>query len=120
MSESLLTSLACADCGTVWNDASEPRYRATLSDDGAGAIFFCAACMERRRGGSLALYPLQLEFADGRWTVDELRLPAPPRLGDVLRLAGDIVWQVTGTRSVPVRPAGKPPREYVVCRPLAA
>jgi hypothetical protein len=88
-----------------------------LSDDGSGTIVYtCAPCVERRQ----PLFSLQLEYVDGRWDVAEKRLPVAPQPGDVIRLGSDEPWEVCGTRDVPVRPAGKPPRHFFVCRPALA
>ncbi len=107
-------TLFCSDCGRAWSHESAPRWRACLSDDGTGGIVFtCAPCVERLQPA----YALQLEYVDGRWDVAETRLPTPPCQGDVIRLAGDESWQVCGSREVQVRPAGKPPRQFFVCRP---
>jgi hypothetical protein len=113
-------ALFCAECGRAWHDESEPRWRAVLSADGMGTtVFYCADCMHARQLRKLPLYSLQLDYVDGRWNVAETRLPAPPQPGDVIHLAGDEPWEVYGTKHVPVRPAGKPARQFFVCRPAA-
>jgi hypothetical protein len=110
------TSLFCSDCGRSWTDESAPRWRASLSDDGSGAIVYtCAPCIELRQ----PLFSLQLEYRDGSWNVAETRRPTPPEPGDVIQLAGDESWEVYDSRHVPVRPSGKPPRQFFVCRPVA-
>jgi hypothetical protein len=65
------------------------------------------------------LYWFKLQFADRRWSVQEKDLPAPPATGDRVDLGADGIWQVCGSESVHVRPAGKPPREFFVCAPAA-
>jgi hypothetical protein len=112
--------LSCAECGRCWCDESEPRWRAVLCDDGSGAtVFYCCECWSARQQRTLPIYSLQLVGTDGRWNVAETRLAAPPRPGDVIRVGGDAPWQVCESRQVPVRPAGKPPRQFFVCRPAA-
>jgi hypothetical protein len=115
--QSTPTSLFCSDCGRTWADVSAPRWRASLSDDGSGLIIYtCAVCIERRQ----PLFSLQLEYVDGRWDVAETRLPTAPQTGDVIHVRGDEPWTVCGTRNVAVRPPGKPPRQFYVCRPALA
>jgi hypothetical protein len=113
--------LECADCGRPWDDATEPRWRARLSDDGTGCTsFYCSDCMQLRALRAQPLYSLQFEFRDGRWSVGETRLPERPKLGDVIDVGGDGTWEVCGSKLVHVRPANKPPREFFVCRPAVA
>jgi hypothetical protein len=59
---------------------------------------------------------LKLEYADGRWDIAEEELPAKPQRGDVVFSASNH-WRVRGTQTVPVRPPGKPPREFFICAP---
>ena len=70
----------------------------------------------REASGTMARYPLKLEFADGRWDVAESSLPARPRLGDWLSLPSGS-WYVRGSQYVRPSVAGKPEREYLVCAP---
>jgi hypothetical protein len=110
-------TLLCSDCGRNWADSKSPRWKASLTDDGSGTIVYtCTACIERRQ----PLFSFQLEYVDGRWDVAESRLPFAPKEGDVITLSGDAPWEVYGTRDVAVRPAGKPPRQFFVCRPALA
>jgi hypothetical protein len=67
----------------------------------------------------LARYSFKLEFADGRWTLEEKELPALPQIGELVELADGRRWQVRGSQLVPARPSGKPPREFFVCAPAA-
>ncbi|HZR96056.1 MAG TPA: hypothetical protein VFA56_10195 [Gaiellaceae bacterium] len=66
-----------------------------------------------------ARYSFKLVFPDGRWSIDEKQLPARPAEGDVVVFAGTGGWRVEGHQHVSVRPAGKPPREFFVCAPVA-
>jgi hypothetical protein len=70
-----------------------------------------------RTAAAERLYWFQLTFPDGRWTVQEKQLPAPPETGDLVDLGADGCWHVRDSRLVPVRPSGKPAREFFVCRP---
>jgi hypothetical protein len=63
-------------------------------------------------------YCFKLVFPDGRWALDEKQLPAAPREGDVLGFEG-ASWRIQGAQRVGVRPAGKPPRTFFVCAPVA-
>jgi hypothetical protein len=64
-----------------------------------------------------ARYSFKLVFPDGRWSVDEKRLPIAPREGDVVAIDGFGDWRIQGSERVGARPAGKPPREFFVCAP---
>jgi hypothetical protein len=65
-------------------------------------------------------YSFKLVFPDGRWSVDEKQLVARPTEGDVVVFEGSGGWRIEGAQRVNARPAGKPPREFFVCAPLAA
>lgn len=65
-------------------------------------------------------YSFKLVFPDGRWSLDEKQLAAAPQEGDVIEIDGYGDWRIQGSQSVGVRPAGKPPREFFVCAPVAA
>jgi len=65
-------------------------------------------------------YCFKLVFPDGRWSLGEKQLAAAPREGDVIEIDGYGDWRIQGSQSVGVRPAGKPPREFFVCAPVAA
>jgi hypothetical protein len=64
-------------------------------------------------------YCFKLVFPDGRWAIDEKQLPAAPREGDVLGFDGSGDWRIEGAQRVGVKPAGKPPRTFFVCAPVA-
>ena len=63
-------------------------------------------------------YCFKLVFPDGRWSIDEKQLPAAPREGDVLGFENGS-WRIQGAQRIGVKPAGKPPRTFVVCAPVA-
>jgi hypothetical protein len=63
-------------------------------------------------------YAVKLEFGDGRWTVDEVRLDARPQLGDRIEVATG-VWQVMDTQLVQTPAGRKPPHEFFVCASAA-
>jgi hypothetical protein len=65
-------------------------------------------------------YCFKLVFPDGRWSLDEKQLAAVPQEGDVIEIDGYGDWRIQGSQSVGVRPAGKAPREFFVCAPVAA
>jgi hypothetical protein len=60
-------------------------------------------------------YLVKLELPDGRWDIDEIRLTAPPKDGDVLRRAGGDRWRVLGRTLVSPRPGRKQPRAVFRC-----
>ena len=64
-------------------------------------------------------YCFKLVFPDGRWSIDEMQLPAAPREGDVLGFEGIGRWRIQGAQRVGVKPAGKPPKTFFVCSPVA-
>ena len=64
-------------------------------------------------------YAFKLVFPDGRWSVDERELLAAPREGDVLGFDGIGDWRIQRAQRVGVKPAGKPPRTFFVCSPVA-
>jgi hypothetical protein len=70
-----------------------------------------------RTAAAERLYWFQLDFPDGRWSVQEKQLQLPPETGDRVDLGQDGFWQVRGSRVVGARPAGKPAREFFVCCP---
>jgi len=67
----------------------------------------------------LIRYCFKLVFPDGRWSLDEKHLAAAPREGDVLDFDGIGNWRIQGAQRVRVKPAGKPPRTFFVCAPVA-
>ncbi len=62
-------------------------------------------------------FSFKLELNDGRWDIAEKNLTAPPRVGDVLSLAGRR-WRVRASQFVRPRPSGRPAREVFVCAPV--
>jgi hypothetical protein len=62
-------------------------------------------------------FSFKLELNDGRWDIAEKHLTAPPRVGDVLSLAGQR-WRVRASQLVRPRPSGRPAREVFVCAPV--
>ena len=63
-------------------------------------------------------FSFKLELHDGRWDVEEKRMPTPPQVGDVVSFHGSR-WRVFGSQFVRPRPAGRPAREVFVCAPFA-
>lgn len=61
------------------------------------------------------LYAFKLELPDGRWDVDEKKLGARPRVGEIVEFGA--WWQVKGVQRVRA-PVRKPDRELFVCRLL--
>jgi hypothetical protein len=64
-------------------------------------------------------YDFKLVFPDGRWSIDEKQLLDRPAAGDVVVFEGTGGWRIESQQRVQVRPAGKPPREFFVCAPVA-
>src|SRR5690348_7797945 len=64
-------------------------------------------------------YWFKLVFPDGRWNVDEKRLPEPPSAGDVVDFDRHGTWRIERSERVGVKPAGKRSRELFVCAPAA-
>ncbi len=64
-------------------------------------------------------FSFKLEFEDGRWNVDEMRLEAAPRVGDIVSFGDGRPWRIRATQLVRARPARKPVREFFVCAPAA-
>jgi hypothetical protein len=64
-----------------------------------------------------ANFSFKLELNDGRWDIAEKHLASPPRVGDVLSLAGQR-WRVRASQFVRPRPSGRPAREVFVCAPV--
>jgi hypothetical protein len=62
-------------------------------------------------------YTFKVEFADGRWGVEEKELQTTPRVGDVVRFADGQPWYVRASQSVRPRPSGKPARDLFLCAP---
>jgi hypothetical protein len=64
-------------------------------------------------------FSFKLEFADGRWSVDEKQLEAAPQIGDIISFGDGRPWRVRASQLVRARPARKPGREFFVCAPAA-
>jgi hypothetical protein len=64
-------------------------------------------------------FSFKLEFADGRWNVDEKELEAAPQIGDIISFDDGRPWRVRASTIVRARPARKPVREFFVCAPAA-
>lgn len=101
--------------------AAQSGPRTSLyADDRAGALGDLSRYVALLREAAAAaerLYSFKLEFPDGRWNVAERRLPAEPRVGDVVSVDGS-AWRIRGTLRVLPRPMRKPPRDVFVCAPV--
>ena len=64
-------------------------------------------------------FAFKLEFADGRWSVDEKELEAAPQVGDIVSFEDGRPWRVSASQFVRARPTRKPTREFFVCAPAA-
>ena len=64
-------------------------------------------------------FSFKLEFADGRWNVDEKELDVAPQVGDIISFGDGPPWRVRASQLVRARPAQKPVREFFVCAPAA-
>jgi hypothetical protein len=64
-------------------------------------------------------FSFKLEFADGRWDVDEKELDATPQIGDIISFDDGLSWRVRASQFVRARPSRKPVREFFVCAPVA-
>jgi hypothetical protein len=64
-------------------------------------------------------FSFKLEFADGRWNVDEKELEAAPQIGDIISFDDGRPWRVRASQFVRARPTRKPTREFFVCAPAA-
>jgi len=64
-------------------------------------------------------FAFKLEFADGRWNVDEKELEATPQIGDIISFDDGLSWRVRASQFVRARPSRKPVREFFVCAPVA-
>jgi len=63
-------------------------------------------------------FSFKLEFADGRWNIDEKELETTPQIGDVISFGDGLSWRVRASQFVRARPARKPVREFFVCAPV--
>ncbi|MDX6467953.1 MAG: hypothetical protein QOI27_2993 [Gaiellaceae bacterium] len=63
-------------------------------------------------------FSFKLEFADGRWNVDEKELEAAPQVGDIVSFNDGRPWRVSASEFVRARPTRKPVREFFVCAPV--
>jgi hypothetical protein len=64
-------------------------------------------------------FSFKLEFADGRWDVDEKRLDVTPQIGDIVSFDDGRPWRIRASQLVRARPTRKPVREFFVCAPVA-
>ena len=64
-------------------------------------------------------FSFKLEFADGRWNVDEKELDTTPQIGDIISFGDGRPWRVRASQFVRARPTRKPVREFFVCAPAA-
>jgi hypothetical protein len=64
-------------------------------------------------------FAFKLEFADGSWNVDERKLDAAPRIGDIISFDDGRAWRVRASQFVRAKPTRKPAREFFVCAPAA-
>jgi hypothetical protein len=64
-------------------------------------------------------FSFKLEFADGRWNVDEKDLDTAPQIGDIISFDDGRPWRVSASQLVRARPTRKPVREFFVCAPIA-
>ncbi len=64
-------------------------------------------------------FTFKLEFADGRWSVDEKELETAPQVGDIISFEDGRRWRVSASQFVRARPTRKPTREFFVCAPAA-
>ena len=93
------------------NGAERTRHEVALDHlDSYLALLRTAAIAKAER------FYFKLEYADGRWDIDEQELPATPRTGDIV-FTGSRRWRVGGTQIVHPRPSGKPPRAFFICVP---
>ena len=63
-------------------------------------------------------FSFKLEFADGRWNVDEKELETAPQVGDIVSFDDGRPWRVSASQFVRARPTRKPTREFFVCAPV--
>ena len=63
-------------------------------------------------------FSFKLEFADGRWNVDEKELEAAPQVGDIVSFDDGRPWRVSASQFVRARPMRKQAREFFVCAPV--
>ena len=63
-------------------------------------------------------FAFKLEFADGRWDVDEKQLLSAPRFGETFSFDDDRHWRVYTSKILRARPAHKRAREVFICAPL--
>ena len=63
-------------------------------------------------------FSFKLEFADGRWNVDEKELETAPQVGDIVSFEDGRPWRVSASQFVRARPTRKPTREFFVCAPV--
>ena len=68
-----------------------------------------------RRPDPAHVFTLKLEYDDGRWELDELRLGTPPRVGEYIELGRRGRWQVLGSQVVVAAIRKRVEREFFRC-----
>jgi hypothetical protein len=101
--------------GEITDDAQRSRRAEAMAQVGTYVGMLRDAEALPRASSS---FSFKLELLDGRWDVEEMDMPAPPRVGDVLSFHGS-QWFVRTSQLVRPRPAGRPAREVFVCAPFA-
>lgn len=91
-------------------------YVSVLRDTMMTAAALAAAGPNRRLRRPFAF---KLEFADGRWDIDEKELDATPQIGDIISFDDGLSWRIRTSQFVHARPSRKPVRELFVCAPVA-
>ena len=102
---------------TIDGEERERRAAALAAIEGYTALL--REPMQPTPARSAIRYCFKLVFPDGRWSIDEKQLVSTPREGDVLGFEGIGTWRILGAQRVGVKPAGKPPRTFFVCSPVA-
>ena len=115
--ERALAERRAALAGIGSEDERERRAAALSAFEGYTALL--REPTEPSAGRNPIRYAFKLVFPDGRWSVDERELLAAPREGDVLGFDGIGDWRIQGAQRVGVKPAGKPPRMFFICSPVA-
>ncbi|HEX3226767.1 MAG TPA: hypothetical protein VHQ89_11790 [Gaiellaceae bacterium] len=115
--ERALAERRAALAGIASEDERERRAAALSAFEGYTALL--REPTEPSAGRNPIRYAFKLVFPDGRWSVDERELLAAPREGDVLGFDGIGDWRIQGAQRVGVKPAGKPPRMFFICSPVA-
>jgi hypothetical protein len=76
--------------------------------------------MQRRvaTGPPSHFFSFKLEFADGRWSIDEKELDVAPQIGDIVSFDDGRSWRIRASEFVRAWPTKKPVRELFVCAPI--